>query len=83
MEKISFSHVQYSTNTNNLLKNNCFKTVGNTVTQANRDLIMNGWQKWHYAQVNRLGASKYVALADQARKGTNPPRLFSYLLRAA
>jgi hypothetical protein len=63
--------------------NNCFKTVGDKVTLLAGDLVAKGWEPWHYKQVNRIGASKYLMLADRARKGSKPAMLFSKLLREA
>lgn len=73
--------VQKISNTNSSSPNNCFRTIGDKVTLATKDLVAAGYEKWHFAQVNRLGASKYMALADEARKGFNPPQLFTYLIR--
>lgn len=39
------------------------------------------WLPYHCKAVKRIGASKYLALADMARKGKHPASLFSFLLK--
>ena len=58
-----------------------------TIDSANKvlvtvlDIVHPDFKSWHFAQLYRLGASKYLVLADQARKGSQPARLFSSLLK--
>lgn len=44
-------------------------------------LAQDGWLPYHCKGVRELGASKYLELADMARKGKNPYTLMSWLLK--
>ena len=45
-------------------------------------LVSEEFRAWHATQIKRLGAKKYIELADRATKyGKEPAKLFSSLLK--
>ncbi len=46
------------------------------------ELVTDDFRAWHAKHVARLGASKYIELAERAKKyGNNPAKLFSTMLK--
>lgn len=60
---------------------NC-TTVDRALEQVS-DLISGEFKAWYAKQAYRLGASRFLGLASDARQGREPAKLFSYLLRRA
>lgn len=46
-----------------------------------KDLANETFRPWYCRAIYRLGPDKYLGLADRARKGVNPPLLFSRLIK--
>lgn len=46
------------------------------------ELVTEDFRAWHAKQVSRLGVTKYVELAERAKKyGSSPAKLFSSMLK--
>ena len=58
------------------------KRVDNALWKTN-DLIEPEYKPWFAKQAIRLGADKYLGIADDARSGKQPKRLFVWLLNRA
>lgn len=64
--------------------NNCQLTTEDIdrLLTAVSDLTSPDFHAWYCKQAYKLGPTEFLARADRARTGNNPPRLFSALLRA-
>lgn len=49
--------------------------------EAVPDLTNADFRAWYCKAIYQLGCQEFLDLADQARTGKNPPRLFSALLK--
>lgn len=47
------------------------------------DLIEEPYKPWFAKQAYRIGADRFLGIADNARAGNEPKRLFTYLLKQA
>jgi len=66
---------------------NCNTSSSNTridrILAETADLRAPEFKAWHAQQARRLGVDRYLGLAKDARRGKQPARYFSYLLRNA
>lgn len=89
MQQIPPEHaIAYSQDKNNNLIAIAYSTIApgkaDKVVENVRDLIDDpNYRPFFYKHLYRLGPAKFVALAERARKGKSPGRLFVTLLRTA
>lgn len=64
---------------------NCQLTTGaiDRALQQAQDLVPDDFRAWHASMVRKLGVGRYLGLASDARRGRQPARLFSHLLKEA
>jgi hypothetical protein len=48
---------------------------------ASTELVVQKWYPWHAKCVRKLGANKYLDLAEMAKSGSDPQPLFAWLLK--
>jgi hypothetical protein len=88
VERISFQPLTQTNNCqleDNNISTNCQLTVGEVdkVFSAVGDLTNQQFKAWYCKAIYRLGPHRFLELASQARKGKQPARLFSALLRSS
>lgn len=72
--------VQLTTGLNEVKTIDNCTTVDRALEQVS-DLITTEFKPWYAKQAYRLGADRFMGIAADARRGRNPAKLFSYLLR--
>jgi membrane-bound lytic murein transglycosylase MltF len=87
VERISFQPLTQANSCQlegNNISNNCQLTVGEVdkVFSAVPDLTNQRFRAWYCKAIYRLGPHHFLELARQARKGKEPTRLFSALLKS-
>jgi len=68
-------------------ENNCNCDCHSSIDEVDKllnlfpDLTNPTFKAWYCKAIYRLGCQQFTELADQARKGNQPPKLFSSLLK--